>query len=153
MHEHTGWKTRNRTAATGKAFGPVIGVLIHHTGGRNDKELCYRGRADLPGSGRTPATPELAFVLLRLAENIVLPVTGALGDGEPHTDFFALDKVGCILLSALRDWTQGPRRHGRMAEPASRCRTSGGLHRRHPREDPRRRGGEQAHLRGPGGHG
>ncbi|WP_329169454.1 hypothetical protein OG709_35920 (plasmid) [Streptomyces sp. NBC_01267] len=57
-------------------------------------------------SGRTSATPELAFLLLRLAENIVFPVTGALGDGEPHADSFALDEVGCILLSALRDWTR-----------------------------------------------
>ncbi|MFJ3637601.1 hypothetical protein [Streptomyces sp. NPDC090112] len=57
-------------------------------------------------SGLTPATPELAFVLLRLAENIVFPVTGVLGDGEPHSDSFALDEVGCILLSALRDWTR-----------------------------------------------
>ncbi|WP_412074653.1 hypothetical protein ACLF6K_00270 [Streptomyces xanthophaeus] len=30
----------------------------------------------------------------------------ALGDGEPHADSFALDEVGCILLSALRDWTR-----------------------------------------------
>lgn len=57
-------------------------------------------------SGRTPATPELAFLLLRLAENIVFPVTGVLGDGEPHADSFVLDEVGCILLSALRDWTR-----------------------------------------------
>lgn len=57
-------------------------------------------------SGRTSATPELAFLLLRLAENIVFPVTGVLGDGEPHADSFALDEVGCIFLSALRDWTR-----------------------------------------------
>ncbi|TDU68998.1 hypothetical protein [Streptomyces sp. KS 21] len=57
-------------------------------------------------SGRTPATPELAFLLLRLTENIVFPVTGVLGDGEPHADSFALDELGCILLSALRDWTR-----------------------------------------------
>ncbi|MEU8842700.1 hypothetical protein AB0D97_26795 [Streptomyces roseus] len=57
-------------------------------------------------SGRMPATPELAFLLLRLAENIVFPVTGVLGDGEPHADSFALDELGCILLSTLRDWTR-----------------------------------------------
>ncbi|MET9810785.1 hypothetical protein [Streptomyces halstedii] len=64
-------------------------------------------------SGRTPASPELAFLLLRLAENIVFPVTGVLGDGEPHADSFALDEVGCILLSALRDWTRDSPHHGR----------------------------------------
>ncbi|MFC8512779.1 N-acetylmuramoyl-L-alanine amidase [Streptomyces sp. NPDC057257] len=49
VHEHTGWTTHNRDAATGKSFGPVIGVLIHHTAGHGDKELCYKGRSDLPG--------------------------------------------------------------------------------------------------------
>jgi hypothetical protein len=49
VHEHAGWKTHNRDAATGKSFGPVIGVLIHHTAGHGDKELCYKGRSDLPG--------------------------------------------------------------------------------------------------------
>lgn len=49
VHEHTGWRTHSRDDETGKTFGPVIGVLIHHTGGRNDRELCFNGRADLPG--------------------------------------------------------------------------------------------------------
>lgn len=49
VHEHAGWATYNREAATGKIFGPVIGVLIHHTAGHNDKEICYNGRPDLPG--------------------------------------------------------------------------------------------------------
>lgn len=49
VFEHTGWKTHNRDAATGKTFGPVHGVLIHHTAGHNDKEICYNGRSDLPG--------------------------------------------------------------------------------------------------------
>jgi hypothetical protein len=49
VHEHAGWRTHNRDTATGKTFGPVIGVLIHHTAGQNDKELCYNGRTGLPG--------------------------------------------------------------------------------------------------------
>ena len=49
VHEHTGWVTHNREAATGKTFGPVVGVLIHHTAGQNDREICYNGRSDLPG--------------------------------------------------------------------------------------------------------
>ncbi|NUS83644.1 MAG: N-acetylmuramoyl-L-alanine amidase [Streptomyces sp.] len=49
VHEHSGWRTHNRDAATGRAFGPVYGVLIHHTAGHNDRELCFNGRADLPG--------------------------------------------------------------------------------------------------------
>lgn len=49
VHEHPGWRTHNRDSATGKDFGPVIGVLIHHTAGHGDKEICYNGRSDLPG--------------------------------------------------------------------------------------------------------
>lgn len=49
VNEHAGWRTHNRDAATGKTFGPVNGVLIHHTAGHNDKEICYNGRSDLPG--------------------------------------------------------------------------------------------------------
>jgi hypothetical protein len=49
VHEMPDWRTHNRDTATGKTFGPVVGVLIHHTAGHNDRELCYRGRPDLPG--------------------------------------------------------------------------------------------------------
>ncbi|MER7841658.1 N-acetylmuramoyl-L-alanine amidase [Streptomyces sp. NPDC096040] len=33
--EYSGWTSRGRDAATGKAFGPVHGVLNHHTAGSN----------------------------------------------------------------------------------------------------------------------
>lgn len=49
VHEHTGWRTHGRDDETGKTFGPAIGVLIHHTAGHNDRELCFNGRPDLPG--------------------------------------------------------------------------------------------------------
>ncbi|MFJ6386458.1 N-acetylmuramoyl-L-alanine amidase [Streptomyces sp. NPDC091972] len=49
VHEHAGWKTHNRDTATGKTFGPVHGVLIHHTAGHNDREVCFNGRTGLPG--------------------------------------------------------------------------------------------------------
>lgn len=49
VHEHAGWRTHNRDSATGKTFGPVVGVLIHHTAGHNDRELCFNGRSGLPG--------------------------------------------------------------------------------------------------------
>lgn len=57
-------------------------------------------------AGRAEADPELAFVLLRLAEDIVWPVTAVDGETEPCADSFALDEVGCVLLSALRDWAR-----------------------------------------------
>ncbi|WP_345669843.1 hypothetical protein [Streptomyces similanensis] len=51
------------------------------------------------------ADPELTFVLLRLAGDIVWPATSVDGETtDSCTDSFALDEVGCVLLSALRDW-------------------------------------------------
>lgn len=56
-------------------------------------------------AGRTETDPELMFVLLRLAEDIVWPVTSVDGETtDSRADSFALDEVGCVLLSALRDW-------------------------------------------------
>ncbi|WP_327222970.1 N-acetylmuramoyl-L-alanine amidase [Streptomyces platensis] len=49
VHERDGWRSHSRDTATGKSFGPVYGILIHHTAGHNDRELCYWGRSDLPG--------------------------------------------------------------------------------------------------------
>lgn len=57
-------------------------------------------------TGQTEAGPEPAFVLLRLAEDIIWPVTAVDGGSTPCADSFALDEVGCVLLSALRGWTQ-----------------------------------------------
>jgi hypothetical protein len=44
-----GWETAGRDSATGKPFGPVVGVLIHHTVGTNSLAFVKRGNADLPG--------------------------------------------------------------------------------------------------------
>lgn len=48
-----GWQTRNRDAATGRAFGPVHGFVVHHTGSDGadsiNRDLIVRGRSDLPG--------------------------------------------------------------------------------------------------------
>lgn len=58
-------------------------------------------------AGRAEAGPELAFVLLRLAEDIIWPVTAVdEATTDPCADSFALDEVGCVLLSALRDWVR-----------------------------------------------
>ncbi|MGW1039901.1 peptidoglycan recognition protein family protein [Streptomyces sp. NPDC002547] len=45
--EHAGWRTHNR--AGHGAWGPVNGVVIHHTAGRSSLGLVYEGTADLPG--------------------------------------------------------------------------------------------------------
>lgn len=45
--EHSGWRTHNRNHKG--AWGPMNGVVIHHTAGANSLSLCYNGTADLPG--------------------------------------------------------------------------------------------------------
>ncbi|GGY82708.1 hypothetical protein GCM10010363_74220 [Streptomyces omiyaensis] len=58
-------------------------------------------------AGRVEATPELAFTLLQLAEDIIWFVTTVDGKATHLcADSFALDEVGCVLLSALRDWAR-----------------------------------------------
>lgn len=56
-------------------------------------------------AGQAEADPELAFVLL-LAEDIIWPVTAVDGEADPCADSFALDEVGGVPLSALRDWAR-----------------------------------------------
>lgn len=55
-------------------------------------------------AGREQADPELPFLMLRLTEDLVLPVTTVPGDEDPTADSFILERVGDVLLSALRDW-------------------------------------------------
>ncbi|MGW8847839.1 peptidoglycan recognition protein family protein [Streptomyces xiamenensis] len=48
--EYKSWRTHNRNSAG--AWGPVHGVMVHHTvtsGTSASVELCYAGRSDLPG--------------------------------------------------------------------------------------------------------
>jgi hypothetical protein len=42
--------------------------------------------------------------MLRLTEDLVLPVTTVPDDEDPTADSFILERVGDVLLSALRDW-------------------------------------------------
>lgn len=43
------WANHERDAATGKTFGPVNGIVIHHTAGRDSLSLVYNGTSSLPG--------------------------------------------------------------------------------------------------------
>ncbi|MGW2267294.1 peptidoglycan-binding protein [Streptomyces koyangensis] len=45
--EHSGWRTHNRNHKG--AWGPVNGVVIHHTAGTNSLSFVYTGNAALPG--------------------------------------------------------------------------------------------------------
>lgn len=50
--EYRSWETHERDDETGLHFGPVNGVMIHHTvtsGTDGSVSLCYNGRSDLPG--------------------------------------------------------------------------------------------------------
>jgi len=46
---HANWTTHERDEATGKSFGPVHGVVIHHTGALHDYDYVWSGDANLPG--------------------------------------------------------------------------------------------------------
>ncbi|MEV4438982.1 peptidoglycan-binding protein [Streptomyces sp. NPDC049577] len=45
--EHDGWRTHNRNSKG--PWGPVNGVMLHHTAGTDSVELCYDGDEELPG--------------------------------------------------------------------------------------------------------
>ncbi|WP_327354628.1 peptidoglycan-binding protein [Streptomyces sp. NBC_01304] len=47
MREHGNWKTYNRNHKG--SWGPVHGVMLHHTAGRKSLSLCRTGTPDLPG--------------------------------------------------------------------------------------------------------
>jgi hypothetical protein len=49
VREYRNWRDHERDDETGRPFGPVKGLVIHHTAGRDSLALCYDGRSDLPG--------------------------------------------------------------------------------------------------------
>ncbi|MFF5968295.1 N-acetylmuramoyl-L-alanine amidase [Streptomyces collinus] len=74
--ELEGWTTRGRDAATGKAFGPVHGILNHHTAGVDSLAvIAYRGVPGLP--------PPLAHGLLRKDGVVVLVADGRTNHAGP----------------------------------------------------------------------
>ncbi|MDX3260848.1 N-acetylmuramoyl-L-alanine amidase [Streptomyces sp. MI02-2A] len=67
--EYPGWTERGRDAATGKVFGPVNGVLNHHTAGTNSMAaIAVNGRPGLP--------PPLAHAHLPKSSVLVLVADG-----------------------------------------------------------------------------
>lgn len=47
VREHAGWRTNNRNHRG--PWGPVHGIVIHHTAGRDSLKLCFSGTSALPG--------------------------------------------------------------------------------------------------------
>lgn len=47
VSEHTGWRSHNRNSKG--AWGPMNGVVIHHTAGASSLALCWSGTSALPG--------------------------------------------------------------------------------------------------------
>lgn len=45
--EHSGWRTHNRNHVG--AWGPVNGVMLHHTAGTSSVTFCLEGTRELPG--------------------------------------------------------------------------------------------------------
>jgi len=68
--ELEGWTTRGRDAATGKTFGPVHGVLNHHTAGRDSLTMIA-----FQGQGSAVPAP-LAHALLPKDGRLVLVADG-----------------------------------------------------------------------------
>jgi hypothetical protein len=88
-----------------RLLGPWLAAgAFRGCGKRLARRLQKGGGASV--AGRAEADPELTFVLLRLAEDVVWPVTAVDGEADPCVDSFALDEVGGVLLSALRDWAR-----------------------------------------------
>lgn len=46
---HANWAAHERDGATGKTFGPVHGVVIHHTASHNSYDYIWSGNSALPG--------------------------------------------------------------------------------------------------------
>ncbi|MFF0133699.1 N-acetylmuramoyl-L-alanine amidase [Streptomyces mirabilis] len=67
--EYAGWTTRGRDAATGKIFGPVHGVLNHHTAGTSSLAAIATG-------GRPGLPPPLAHAYLPKSGVLVLVADG-----------------------------------------------------------------------------
>lgn len=80
VSEHPGWRTHNREGHG--AWGPVHGIIIHHTAGADSStglNLVYNGRSDLPGP--------LAHAYLSKTGTVTLTGNGrtnhaGLGDGS-----------------------------------------------------------------------
>ncbi|XVV34932.1 N-acetylmuramoyl-L-alanine amidase [Streptomyces sp. CA-100214] len=85
--ELEGWTSRGRDAATGKIFGPVNGVLNHHTAGRNSLDLiAYRGQG-------AAVPPPLAHALLPKSGRLVLVADGRAN----HAGLAAKNAVDAIV--------------------------------------------------------
>lgn len=112
--EHAGWRTHNRAGHGG--WGPMNGVMIHHTAGvaPSDGALVYAGRSDLPGplahsyagkSGTVVMTANgranhagggsAAVLAAVVAEAPVLPAThfhdGSSGAVDGNSHFYGLE--------------------------------------------------------------
>jgi hypothetical protein len=55
---------------------------------------------------RTNAVPTPTYLLMRLAEDIIRPVTDVAADADLGADSFALDEVGGVLPATLEEWTR-----------------------------------------------
>jgi hypothetical protein len=75
----SGWATHERDDETGKAFGPVYGVLIHHTAGHDDFHVVYDGNSALPG-------PRAHVYINKLGEALMCSAGRAnhAGGGDPR---------------------------------------------------------------------
>ncbi|ARF74591.1 N-acetylmuramoyl-L-alanine amidase [Kitasatospora albolonga] len=109
--EHTGWHSHNRNHKG--AWGPVHGVMLHHTAGSSSVGYCRRGTSELPGPlcagvvtkdgvvhlvgyGRTNhAGSGSSAVLAAVREELPLPAPGPDAvDGNARFYGFEIENLG-----------------------------------------------------------
>lgn len=109
------WKTIGRDSATGKPFGPVHGVVIHHTAGSSSLAVVHNGTDGLPGPlchGHLPKSGTVNMISIRranhagtfaqnahdavLAESSVHPAPSAAEpvDGNDHYYGLEIENLG-----------------------------------------------------------
>ncbi|MFF4427444.1 hypothetical protein ACFY04_43230 [Streptomyces sp. NPDC001549] len=75
-------------------------------------------------AGRAEADPELAFLLLRVAEDVIWPMAAVGEESDPHSDSFALEEAGCILSPPSGSGHGTPPPPGHWASPAASSASS-----------------------------
>lgn len=94
VREYRDWRNHNRNHKG--AWGPLNGVVIHHTAGRDSLALCYNGTGDLPGP----------LCHTHLAKS---GVANMVGNGRAnHAGMFAANAMDAMYRELSAHPTPGP---------------------------------------------
>lgn len=94
VHEYRDWRNHNRNHKG--AWGPVNGIVIHHTAGRDSLRLCYEGTSALPGP----------LCHTHLSKSGVATM---VGNGRAnHAGLFATNAMDAMIRETSNHPTPGP---------------------------------------------